>query len=222
MTQVFFLLSFPYNNATLEKSLRAELHKHNFSLVYCQNILPFIQNTRTFDPQGPFDPRESSAQEEACTTSCAKASAKDWIPALHKHAQCRSFLLWDREALTDHKTLPSPLVPYAKTPATATLQQLRAWTQVDRQGTQGTSLEKICARYNGELFAAAVTTQFPGTSRVQEEFRTLLSPQEVRRLLHASSTDMHPHLSLEHSLCRLTACLDEISGGLPRVLDRRA
>ena len=169
MTRVFFFVSFPYNNANLEKSLRAELQKQGFSLVYCQNILSHTPN----------------------------------LPPLYKHAQCRSFLLWENP--TENPT--NGLIP-----AVSSFQQLHKWSG----SSQRISVEQICSKYNGELFAAVLTTQASGTCK---ETSLMLSPEKLRSFLRMSVDEFCVHLSLEKNLQALPFLCDSLKRELPFVLE---
>ena len=265
MTQVFFLLSFPYANAHLEKSLRAELYTYGFSLVYCQNLLSQVNDVFT-DHKVSADHKVSLYKEWQSTQE---------VSPFYKHAQCRSFLLWENaDALhkeqSEDESLSRPKGPYglkspcgpkglldhgnscvqtvsqgkSEIPALAAFHQLHKWKKLQAQGAphkkvKGTSLEKICLHYNGELLAAAITTSNPCKPEdfvVHKDFSVrkdvlaavaasggsfILSGDSLRNLLALSFDDLLVHLSLENSLCLPLHTVNSFQGSLPFLLDRR-
>ena len=248
MTQVFFLLSFPYNNATLEKGLRGELHKHNFSLVYCQNIFSFTGVAASLGHKARKGHKADGLHRSETLPPFLGHKA------LYAHAQCRGFLLWKAEDGGPQKPLLSLDPAVGKdcvaqkdqksvlTYTSSTLQQLHAWTHTQQpahRGAQKTSIEKICTRYNAELFAAAVThcksgeglaaqqglsslrklaSQKDNTKKGKESV-VLLSADEVRRLAYIADSEFHIDALLDHSLRTPSVYLNDASAKLLSLLE---
>ena len=189
MTQVFFFLSFPYNNANLEKSLRAELQKQNLSIVYCQNV---FSNT-------------------------------DTLLSLYKHAQCRSFLVWENtmesgDSKKGSQTIHTKKPETERIPALSTFYQLQKWKGRFNEQRHLASLEKICLKYNGELLTAAITTR---DAKTQTETTYMLSPNDLREFLDLSCEDFYTHRPLDENLQSPSFFLDVFQGRLLSLLDRK-